>query len=60
MSATSRENERACICVLGVSILPLILRFVDSILDLFHSVFFNLFIRFTLLPDTVRVTCGVD
>ena len=40
MSAKIRESERSCIYVLGASILPLILRFVDSILDLFYSVFF--------------------
>ena len=40
MSAKIRESERSCIYVLGASILPLILRFVDSIWNLFYSVFF--------------------
>ena len=40
MSAKIRESERSCIYVLWASILPLILRFVDSILELFYSVFF--------------------
>ena len=40
MSAKIRESERSCIYVLWVSILPLILRFVDSILNLFYFVFF--------------------
>ena len=40
MSAKIWESERSCVYVLWASILPLILRFVDSMLDLFYSVFF--------------------
>ena len=40
MSAKIRESERSCIYELWASILPLILRFVDSILEFFYSVFF--------------------
>ena len=44
-----------------VSILPLFLRFVEYIFDLFYSVLFFLYlIRFTLFSDIVRVTFGVD